>query len=169
MNLIDILFSIGNDPLQYSLLFFTYAVLAAVILPIPVEIGLFNFAIHPVILVTVLALGKGVGSYFVFEIGVTARGKIKGWSEKTKISSKIVKYSEDFVKKYGYIGLFIILSTPLMIDSVSLYLFSLLNADKDGGKAMEMRWFVVINIVAGAVRGIITLAVFYYVGVKLVS
>lgn len=169
MSLIDILFSIGNDPVQYSLVFFTYAVLAAVILPIPVELGLFNFAIHPVILISVLALGKGVGSYFVFEIGVTARGKIKEWSEKTKISSKIVEYSEEFVKKYGYIGLFIILSTPLMIDSVSLYLFSLLNADEDGGRAMEKGWFILINIAAGAVRGIITLAVFYYVGIKLVS
>lgn len=169
MNLIDVLFSIGNDPVQYSLLFFTYAVLAAVILPIPVEIGLFNMAIHPAILVSVLALGKGAGSYFVFQIGVTAREKIKRWSEKNSFSSKIVEYSEAFVKKYGYVGLFIILSIPLMIDSISLYLFSLLNPDEDGEKAMRKNWFIVINIVAGAVRGIITLAVFYYVGVKLVS
>lgn len=168
MNLIDILIHAVNDPVTYSIIFFVYSVLAAVILPIPVELGLFNPNINPAILITVLALGKGVGSFFVFEIGTRARNKIKDFSVKNAFMEKLVKYSESFVKKYGSIGLFVILSTPLMIDSISLYLFSLLNPEEDGKKALSRGWFITINIIAGAVRGLVTLIVYYYVGLKLI-
>lgn len=167
MSLMNILFSIGNDPLQYSILFFTYAVLAAVILPIPVEVGLFNFLIHPAILITVLALGKGVGSLIVFEIGTKVRARVKKMCVENRFIQKIVDFSEWFVEKYGSIGLFLILSTPLMIDSITLYLFSLLNPEEDHGKALSREWFVFINIMGGAVRGLITLIVYYYLNIKL--
>lgn len=167
MSLIDILTQAISDPVNYSIIFFIYAVLAAVILPIPVEIGLFNFLIHPAILITVLALGKGVGSFIVFEIGTRARDKIKSLSVNNIFMKKLVVYSELFVERYGSIGLFVILSTPLMIDSISLYLFSLLNPEEDGQKALSRGWFVIINLLAGAVRGMITIIVYLHVGIKL--
>ncbi len=167
MDLIGFLTGLATNPISYSIVFFTYTVLAAVILPIPVEIGLFNFHMHPALLVTILALGKGAGSLIVFEIGTKARGKIKKFSVSNAFIKKIVEYSEWFVENYGYYGLLLVLSTPLMIDSISLYLFSLLNPEEKG-IGMDREWFVGTNIVAGAIRGIITLAVFYYVGYKLV-
>ena len=167
MDLIGFLTHLATDPLSYSIVFFVYTVLAAVILPIPVEIGLFNFNIHPVILVTILALGKGAGSLIVFEIGTKARTRIKKISVSNSFIKKIVEYSEWFVKNYGYYGLLLVLSTPLMIDSISLYLFSLLNPEEKG-IGMDREWFVGTNILAGAIRGIITLAVFYYIAIKLV-
>ncbi|MFO7792369.1 MAG: hypothetical protein R6W73_05220 [Candidatus Saliniplasma sp.] len=166
MDLIGILLNAGSDPLTYSIIFFVYVVLAAVVLPIPVEIGLFNPYINPILLISILAVGKGVGSFFVFEIGTKARKKMKKISTSNSFINKIVEYSEWFVKKWGYYGLLIILSTPLMIDSISLYLFSLLNPEKKG-EGMDMRPFILVNIVGGAIRGIITLAVFYYAGIKL--
>lgn len=167
MDLIGFLTSLATNPVLYSIVFFTYTVLAAVILPIPVEIGLFNFNMHPALLVIILALGKGAGSLIVFEIGTKARGKIKRISVKNSFIKKLVEYSEWFVENYGYYGLLLVLSTPLMIDSISLYLFSLLNPEEKGS-GMDRRWFVGTNIIAGAIRGIVTLAVFYYIGYKLV-
>lgn len=167
MGLIEILTSFATNPVLYSIVFLIYAILAAVILPIPVEIGLFNYHIHPVILISILALGKAIGALIVFHIGITARKKMKDYSTDIEFINKLIEYSEDFVRKYGYYGLFIILSVPLMIDSISLYLFSLLNPE-ERGEGMDKEWFTIINFFAGALRGIITFLVFYTLGLRLV-
>ena len=168
MDLINVLLGAMGDPITYSIVFFIYVILAALILPIPVEIGLFNPVIHYVWLVFILAIGKGVGAFLVFEIGTRVRGALKKRSIGTPLTKKIVAWCERFVRKYGYYGLFIIMSTPLMIDSASLYLFSLLNPKDEGKRAMTRRRFVLINIAAGAVRGTIIFLVAYLIGVRLV-
>ncbi len=167
MDLISILSGLATDPFSYSIVFLIYVILAVIILPIPVEIGLFNYHINPFLLIFLLALGKAIGAFIVFEISMTARKKIKRYSTDIGFINKMIKYSEEFVKKYGYYGLFIILSTPLMIDSISLYLFSLLNPEEKG-VGMNKEWFTLINFLAGAVRGTITLIIFYTVGLRLV-
>lgn len=170
MDLISILTNLGNDPITYSALFFIYVILAAIILPIPVEIGLFNPLIHPVILIAILAVGKGVGAFIVFTIGSKIRKVLKGASigEEWKITKRIITASEKFVLKYGHYGLFIIMSIPLMVDSITLYLFSLLNPKEEQDQALNGTKFVLINIGAGAVRGTIILSIAYFIGVRLV-
>jgi membrane protein DedA with SNARE-associated domain len=169
MDLIEILFGAMHDPIAYSIIFFIYVVLTVLILPIPVEIGLFNPYIHPALLIFILAVGKGVGSAIAFEIGTRARGAIKKISIGTPLIKNIVAWCERFVRKYGYYGLFIIMSIPLMLDSITVYLFSLLNPkENDGKRAMTRTWFVLINIGAGAVRGIIILLIAYLFSVRLV-
>jgi membrane protein DedA with SNARE-associated domain len=168
MDFIDILIGGMQDPITYSIIFFIYVILAVLILPIPVEIGLFNPYIHPVLLIFILALGKGVGSSIAFEIGTRVRGILKKKSIGTPLTKKIVNWCEQFVRKYGYYGLFIIMSIPLMLDSVTLYLFSLLNPKYEGKKAMTRTWFVLINIAAGAVRGLIILLIAHFFSVRLV-
>lgn len=153
----------------YCLIFFVYTVLATVILPIPVEVGLFNSDVNPVLLLFVLAIGKGVGAFIVFEIGSGVRGWLKRLSKGGSLLKKIVAACERFVIKYGYYGLFIIMSIPLMIDSITLYLFSLLNAEENRQIALEKKKFILINIFAGAVRGCIILIVARYAGVRLVD
>ena len=168
MNLIDILLGAMGNPVTYSIIFFIYVILAALILPIPVEIGLFNPFMNSLCLILILAIGKGVGAAIAFEIGARARGILKKKSIGTQLTKKIVILCERFVIRFGYYGLFIIMSTPLMIDSVSLYLFSLSNPKDEDKRAMTRRWFVLINIGAGALRGTIILSVAYLVGVRLV-
>ncbi|MBN2603989.1 MAG: hypothetical protein JXA91_07660 [Candidatus Thermoplasmatota archaeon] len=168
MDLLDILSGFVQDPISYSILFFVYVILAAVILPIPVEIGLFNPFINPVLLIFILSIGKGIGALIVFEIGIKLRSIFKKLVKSPKITKKIIYYCERFVKKYGYFGLFIIMSIPLMIDSASLYLFSVLNSRKNGKRAMARNWFVLINIFAGAVRGGIIIILAYVIGIRLV-
>lgn len=169
MDLIGLLTQTFQDPLLYSLIFFVYVVLAAVILPIPVEIGLFNPYLHPLLLIGILALGKGVGAGIVFIIGSNLRTFLKKFNPSTPLLKKILFYCELFVKKYGHIGLFIIMSIPLMIDSVSLYLFSLLNPKEETGKrALAQRRFILINIGAGIVRGSIIIIVAWLLKIQLV-
>ncbi|MCJ7571415.1 MAG: hypothetical protein MUO82_06020 [Candidatus Thermoplasmatota archaeon] len=168
MDLIGILLGAMQDPITYSIIFFIYVILTVLFLPIPVEIGLFNPYIHPALLIFILALGKGVGSLIAFEIGTRVRGALKKRSIRTPLTKKIIAWCERFVRKYGYYGLFIIMSIPLMLDSVTVYLFSLLNPKDDGKKAMTRTWFVLINIGAGAVRGIIILLVAYLFSFRLV-
>jgi membrane protein DedA with SNARE-associated domain len=168
MDLISILLGGMEDRIIYSIIFFIYVVLTTLILPIPVEIGLFNPFITPVWLIFLLAIGKGVGAFLAFEIGTRVRGILKKRPIKIPLTKKIVSLCERFIRKYGYYGLFIIMSTPLMIDSVSLYLFSMLNPSDKGRRAMTRRWFVLINIGAGAVRGTIILLIAYLIGVRLV-
>jgi membrane protein DedA with SNARE-associated domain len=169
MDFIEILTQTFQDPVMYSFLFFIYTILAAVILPIPVEIGLFNPYLHPILLISILALGKGVGAGIVFIIGARLRAFLKGFHSSLTITKKILSYCERFVRKYGHVGLFIIMSIPLMIDSVSLYLFSLLNPKEETGEhALARNKFILINIGAGIVRGSIIILVFYMFKIQLV-
>jgi len=168
MDLIEILLGFSQDPLTYLPLFLLYVILAAVFLPIPVEIGLFNSAIHPLFLIIVLAIGKGIGAFIVFYIGGGVRSLFKGRVWGSQLTKKILMTLERFVKKYGYYGLFIIMSIPLMVDSITLYLFSLLNPQQNGKKALTRNRFVLINILAGGLRGTIVLVIFYLAGIKLI-
>lgn len=168
MDLTGILIGAIQDPIIYSIIFFIYVLLAVLILPIPVEIGLFNPNIHPVVLITILALGKGVGSFIAFEIGTRIRYVLKKKSIGIRLTKKIIAWCEKFVSNYGYYGLFIIMSTPLMVDSITVYLFSLLNPKDDGKMAMTRRWFIILNIGAGALRGTIILLIAYFFNYKLV-
>ena len=168
MDFIEILLGLMQDPIMYSIIFFIYVILTVLILPIPVEIGLFNPYINPVLLIFILALGKGVGSLIVFEIGTRIHDVLNKRVIGTPLTKKIVAWCERFVRKYGYYGLFIIMSIPLMVDSITVYLFSLLNPKDNGKRAMSRRWFVFINIGAGAVRGLIILLIAYFLSVRLV-
>jgi hypothetical protein len=51
------------------------------------------------------------------------------------------------------------MSIPLMLDSVVLYLFSLLNKKKDARAALTRRWFIGITMAASILRGIIILLI----------
>lgn len=169
MDIISFLFDLTQDPISYSIIFFIYVVLAAVILPIPVEIGLFNPNINPVLLISILALGKGFGAFIVFEIGLKIRKGIKKRFHSGALTKKFIDYCEIFVKKYGYVGLFIIMSIPLMIDSASLYFFSLLNSEGENNKrSLAKSRFIIINIAAGALRGSIILFIAHFIGLRLV-
>jgi membrane protein YqaA with SNARE-associated domain len=170
MDLIQILLNKFEDPFTYLIIFLIYVILAAIILPIPVEIGLFNPHIHPFLLILILAVGKGIGGFIVFTISKKVRRKFKSSSigSNWKITKKLLLKLEEFVGHYGHYGLFIIMSIPLMVDSITLYFFSLLNPNEKNSSLSSIK-FVIINIAAGAIRGILILIIFYFVGIKLIQ
>ena len=164
-DLMQVLYDVSSNPFLYSIIFFIYCIAAAVILPLPVEIGLFVGDLHPIIKILILGAGKGVGSYFVFFIGLKVDEKVKKSAERFKRYGKFVNKMENFVGKYGYYALYIILSIPLMVDTVPLYLFSIYNKNVGG---MSQGGFVLVNFFAGCTRAILIFVILLGFGVKLV-
>lgn len=152
------------DPIAYSVVLFFYAIMAAVILPIPVEVGLLLSPDTPVIwLAVVLGLGKMVGSVLVFYLGLGIGDKIEKWSAKWPGFGLLVSKSEWLVGKLHYLGLYLILSVPLMSDTVPLYIFSILN--KDGVFSVQM--FAFTNLCAGITRASVLFILLSFFGVNL--
>jgi hypothetical protein len=155
----------ASDPLSYSVIFLIYAVLAAIILPIPVEIGLFFSPETPVIVkILIMGLGKMIGAIVVYYVGLTVGDTIRVWSSRFRFFNWIFIKCEWLVSKFRYVGLYIILAIPLMTDTVPLYLFSVFNEKG----VFTMKGFAVVSFLGGMTRGIIVFGVFALLGVKLV-
>lgn len=158
----------SSNPLLFGVFFFLYVVLNTLALPFPVELGLFNPAFHPLFLISILALGRGVGAFFIFEIGGLIRKKTSTWAVEAFQVRKIITSLEGFIQRYGYYALFLLMSIPFMLDSVVLYLFSLLNRRRDTQVALSRRWFIIITITASILRGTIILLIAEFVKIILV-
>jgi len=153
--LYDFLVSRSGDPATFLLSLFVFSIAATIVLPIPVESALVFVPRDMPFIIPALAvgLGKGVGAIGVFYIGAKIEKVILsfgrwGWFK------WLVDNSERFVRRYGYFALFAIMAIPLMTDTIPLYIFSLLNKE---GKLMRLRWFVLVNVLAGVVRASIVI------------
>ena len=164
--LIDFLTQLANNPVSYSIIFYVYCVLAAIILPIPVELGLFlGDSVPFLIKALILGAGKATGSVLVFYIGAKVEGPVRFWSKKFNWFAWFVEKMEILVAKLKYVGLYIILSIPLMVDTVPIYLWSIFNKE---GKALNIGKFALTNFLAGITRALVVFLVFLAFGVQLV-
>lgn len=112
--LLTFLESLANDPVAYLVIFYIFCILAAIILPIPVEFGLFlNPEVNILIKALVLGLGKATGAFLIFYLGIKVEGPIRRWSRKWEWFGKFVDLMDRFVCKTRYIGLYILLKHPL--------------------------------------------------------
>ena len=143
------------DPGTYLLSLFFFSFTAAVFLPIPVEtIVAFAPSGIPIVVVALASgLGKGLGAMTVFYLGTAIEKTILNYT-KWGWFRWILNKSEAFVRRFGYPAIYIIMSIPLMTDSVPLYLFSLLNKE---GKLLNVWWFTLVNVAAGFTRATIVL------------
>lgn len=158
--LIDIL--AGQNPFIFFPLLFIYSVLVAIILPIPLELALLLVG-DPVIIVAAsitIGLGKMMGAWLIFYVGIRVEDNIRRWSEKYNIVNKIVRFCIKFVDKTGYIGLFILLSIPFMTDTIPVYIYSLFNEE---GRLMKQNWFLLTNFLAGIARGLIFISLWIWI------
>lgn len=163
--LVHFLEASASDPLTFSVIFLIYAILAAIVLPFPVEIGLFFSPATPVLVkILIMGLGKMIGSILVFYIGLTVGDRIRMWSSRFRLFNWFVNKCEWLVSKFHYFGLYIILSIPIMTDTVPLYLFSVFNEKG----VLKMKWFALVSFLGGITRGAIVFAVFSLLGVKLI-
>ena len=143
-------------------MFFVYVILATVILPLPVELGLILSPGTPALwLALVLGLGRVVGGIVVLYAGHEIGGKTEKWFHRWKWSTRLLDSSERLISERGYLGLYIIMSIPFMLDSLPLYVFSVL----DKGHRYKVRWFALTNFFAGFTRAAIFLALMYLFGV----
>lgn len=154
VDLLQILNDTYNTPWLYMLLAFGYAVLVAIILPIPIEIAL----LPPLLdgrwgyltgLAIAIAAGKTVGAFLVFVLGLNVERPVKKWSDRWRVAAWVVMKAEKFVAKTGYAGLYLLLSIPLMSDTIPIYVYSIFNAE---GKALERNMFLLSNFLAALNR-----------------
>jgi len=62
------------------------------------------------------------------------------------------------VRKTGYAGLYLLLSIPLMSDTIPIYVYSVFNAE---GKALERNMFLLANFLAALNRVAILGAIYF--------
>ena len=166
--LVDLLNNLYNNPLAYMVVVFLYAVAVAIILPIPIEAVL----ILPLIeqrwgyitgITIALATGKTVGAWLIFALGLKVEGSIRSWSDRWRFAAWFVGKAERFVAKTGVTGLYVLLSIPLMSDTVPIYVYSLFNPE---GKALERNMFLIANFLA-ALNRVAILVMFFYIDINL--
>lgn len=152
---------VQGDPVVYSIVFFIYIIAATLFLPVPVEIMLFLSPATPFFFkALLLGIGKSLGSIIVFYIGMNVEKPINTLTKKWAFFRMVVNFSKWLVDKLGYLGLYIILSVPIMVDTVPLYLFSIFRKDRCD---RDLRLFAITNLAAGITRA----AVVYYVVTEL--
>ena len=152
---------VQGDPLTYSVVFFIYIIAATVFLPVPVELMLFLSPVTPFALKAVLlGVGKALGSVIVFYIGLNVEKPIVGLAKRWAFFRMLVSFCKWLVDKLGYIGLYLILSVPVMVDTVPVYLFSIFKKERTD---RDLRNFALTNLMAGVTRA----AIVYYVVTEL--
>lgn len=163
--LTDYLQSNQADPGTYLLVLFIFCVAAAIILPIPVEVALVvNPGIHILVKAAVLGLGKGTGAIAVFFLGRKIDETVGQYARKWRWYKWLLVKSEKLVRKYGYVAMYIIMSIPGMVDTIPLYIFSILNKE---GKLMTLWGFAAVNVLAGVTRAFLIYSLFQVFGVEL--
>ena len=155
-----------HNPAAYLPITFGFSVLVAIVLPVPIEIVL----LAPLLeqqwgylgaIILVMAVGKTVGAWLIFYLGVRVEDNIRRWSDRYKLAARLVKWCERFVRKTNYIGLYVLLSIPLMSDTIPLYLYSLFNEE---GKALNRTAFLVSNFLAAWTRAGFIVLIYVLVG-----
>lgn len=163
--LIEFLEANQADPFTYLLIFYIFCVAAAVILPIPVEILLVaNPGIHISVKAVAMGLGKGTGALAVFFFGRKIDETVGSYAQKWGWYRWLLRKSEVLVRKYGYFAMYAIMAIPGMVDTIPLYIFSILNKE---GELMKVHWFVVVNILAGVTRAFLIFFLIDSLGVDL--
>jgi membrane protein DedA with SNARE-associated domain len=163
VDLLQILADSYNTPWVYALLAFGYAILVAVILPIPIEVALLNPLIKQdwgflIAVSFAIAAGKTIGAWIIFVFGLNIEGSVRKWSERWRLAAWVVTKAEKFVGKTGYTGVYLLLSIPLMSDTIPIYVYSLFNKE---GKSLEQNMFLIANFLAALNRVAILGAAFF--------
>ena len=169
VDLLQILTDAYHTPWLYLLIAFTYAVLVALVLPIPIEIALLAPLIernwgYLTSIAIAIAAGKTVGAWLIFWLGLNLEGSVRKWSDRWSVARWFVARAERLVGKTGYTGLYLLLSVPMMSDTIPIYVYSLFN---EGGKALEQNMFLIANFLA-AVNRVAILSVAFVIGANLI-
>src|SRR3989449_10872230 len=89
---------------------FLYAIAAAVVLPIPVELLLLLYPdLNPAFKAIALGLGKAVGAIVVFFVGNKVNPYIERWIDRHPIGNRVLKVLEAFVRRTGGVGMTLML------------------------------------------------------------
>jgi len=174
--LMDYLMNNQADPATYLFIFFLFCIAASIILPIPIEIALiWNPGVFFPVKALVMGLGKGVGAIAVFYIPTVVKKIVSrmhrlGLKMPRRSESEIPRWgwlrwiagkSEISVRRFGVLAMYLIMSIPGMLDTVPLYVFSIINKE---GTLMTLRDFAIANFLAGINRAFLIYAIIELLG-----
>ncbi|MFQ6012438.1 MAG: hypothetical protein ACE5LS_02185 [Thermoplasmata archaeon] len=165
----DITLALGylSNPMVFLPLLFVYSLLVAIVLPTPVEVALVPLLTQPgfwALAAVTIGGGKAAGSFLVYTIGKRADKVLDKASAGRSLGKRFRNVCVRFVAKTRYVGLFLLLSLPLMSDTVPLYIYSIFN---DHGELLSASYFVLTNFLAGVNRALILLIILVALGVNL--
>lgn len=142
---------------------FVYSFLVAFVLPFPGEVVLFlpldldlsrNAELAAIILVS--SVGKALGSLVAMRVEHGAKAETERLTDLgSRLRSDFEERVVDVAETYGYVGLTLLLSVPLMPDTVTVYGFGVLELDYSKFAAATflgsvLRLLVTLALVRGA-------------------
>src|SRR2546422_3997546 len=112
VDLLQILNDAYNTPWLYLLIAFGYAVLVALVLPIPIEIALLLPLIegrwgYLASIGLAIAAGKKLGAWLIFWLGLKLEGSVRKWSEPGRGARGFLAKARRPVGKTCYTGLYL--------------------------------------------------------------
>jgi hypothetical protein len=162
---VNFLESLANSPVEYAIVLYFYSIATAILLPIPVEVGLFLAPSLGILTKSlIVAAGKATGCILVFYLGLRVERKIRQWSEHVFFIGWFERSMEWFVVKTRYWGLYFLMSVPFMPDTITIYLYSVFNKDE----VMARNNFVIVNFLATINRCMIVIFLAEMLGIYVV-
>src|SRR3989449_1687403 len=128
VDLLQILNDAYNPPWLYLLIAFGYAVLVALVLPIPIEIALLLPLIqgrwgYLASIGLAIAAGKTLGAWLIFWLGLNLEGSVRKWSERWRVARWVVARAERLVGQTGFTGPYLLVRVALVSDTIPIYLY----------------------------------------------
>ncbi len=114
----------------------------------------------------VLRSGRSASFAKALSLHTPVRHSLEKSLGKRAVPSWLHSRSESFVRRYGILAMYFIMSIPGMVDTIPLYLFSILNEE---GTLMRLRDFALANFLAGINRAFLIFAVLELLGIRLFS
>ncbi len=156
-------------------------ILATIVLPIPVELGLLNPYLPAWWLLLVLAGARGVAAWLVFPFASWIGGQLDRWASRSARAAGVLRWVQERVGRHGYWALLAILSIPFMVDTAAIYTFTLLKprqrslpsaaasrpaAEAGAPHRLRLGRFTAVNVLAGFIRGLLVLTIPFAFGWK---
>lgn len=143
---------------QYGLfgLFATSALGSTIFLPFSVELVLVSLAaagLNPVLLVLTASAGSLIGSSVNYYLGILGARFLERRSKKEEI-----KKAEKLADKYGWFGLFVLLSLPIPLPVDALTILA-------GISKMDLRLFLPVIFFSKAIKYSIVVGLLRFLGV----
>src|SRR5207247_11408522 len=93
--------------------------------------------------------GEAAGLGLLFSPVRRVEAGLRSWSQRYRSIGRLVAGCERFVRKTNYVGVYVLLSIPVMSDTIPIYLYALFNEE---GKALNRTAFLVANFLAAWTR-----------------
>lgn len=134
---------------------------STIFVPFSVEIALVPLAaagLNPVMLVLVAAAGSLLGSSFNYALGFYGAGWFEKRFMKKKNQKEEIKKAEELADKYGWLGLFVLLSLPIPLPVDALTILA-------GAGRMDLKIFLPVIFFSKFIKYSIVVGLLGFLGI----